>query len=335
MSISGDRGTADTAAGGATAPEATSVGEPAGVSPVFVSNIAEFLGYLSVERGATGNTIDAYRRDLDGYATFMTRRGVPTARDVDRDDVTAYVAALVRLELAPTTVQRRVSTVKSFHKFLVREGLTEHHPTADVPLPKTPQHLPDVLSIDQADLLLSQPFPDGPAGMRDRTILEVLYGCGLRASELAGLDVTDLELERGFLRVFGKGGKERLVPIAGAAIGALREYLERGRPYLRPATSRTAQDPDAVFLSVRGRRLTRQSVFDIVRRYGRVVGLDVHPHTLRHSFATHLLEGGADLRALQEMLGHADISTTQVYTHVDRRHLREEYLSTHPRAGLR
>jgi integrase/recombinase XerD len=306
-----------------------------GPPSAYAPSIAEFLGYLSVERGATGNTIDAYRRDLDGYAAFMADRGVPAPHDVDRDDVTAFAAALARLELAPTTVQRRVSAVKSFHKFLVREGLAEHHPTADIPLPKTPQHLPDVLSIEQADLLLSQPFEDGPAGTRDRAVLEVLYGCGLRASELAELDLTDLELERGFLRVFGKGGKERLVPIAGAAIGALREYLGRSRPHLRPAASRTAQDPDAVFLSVRGRRLTRQSVFDIVRRYGRGVGLHVHPHTLRHSFATHLLEGGADLRALQEMLGHADISTTQTYTHVDRRHLREEYLSTHPRAGLR
>jgi integrase/recombinase XerD len=309
---------------------------PAPAAPAaFRSAIDEFVGHLTVERGATDNTLDAYRRDLDGYARFMGGRGLTSPDEVERDDVAAYIAALAGLELAQTTVQRRVSAAKSFHRFLVREGLSERHPTADVPLPKKPLHLPDVLSIDEADRLLSQTFPDGPAGMRDRAMLEVLYGCGIRASELTDLDVSDLELERGFLRVFGKGGKERMVPIAGAALGALREYLERGRPYLRPRASRTAQDPDAVFLSVRGRRLSRQSVFDIVRRYGLEAGLDIHPHTLRHSFATHLLEGGADLRALQEMLGHADISTTQIYTHVDRRHLREEYLSTHPRAGLR
>jgi integrase/recombinase XerD len=166
-------------------------------------------------------------------------------------------------------------------------------------------------------------------------MLETLYGCGLRVSELVGLDVSDVDLEVGLVRVFGKGGKERVVPVAGAASRALAAYLAHGRAFLRAASGRTRPDASALFLSGRGTRLTRQSVFTIVRTYGARAGLELHPHTLRHSFATHLLEGGADLRALQEMLGHADITTTQIYTHVDRRHLREEYLSTHPRARMR
>jgi integrase/recombinase XerD len=203
-----------------------------------------------------------------------------------------------------------------------------------MPLPKVPEHLPDVVSIDQVDVLLSQPFPDGALGVRDRAILETLYGCGLRVSELTGLDTGDVDLADGFVRVFGKGGKERVVPLGGMAAHALDAYLRTARSLLRPSRS-IGDAGSAVFLNARGGRLTRQSVFAIVKRYGGRVGLELHPHTLRHSFATHMLEGGADLRALQEMLGHADISTTQVYTHVDKRHVREEYLTTHPRARVR
>ncbi len=192
-----------------------------------------------------------------------------------------------------------------------------------------------MISIDDAERLLSQPFPDGAAGLRDRAILETLYGCGLRVGELVGLDTGDIDLEAGFLRVFGKGSKERFVPVGGMAAHALAAYRSQGRPFLSPRRS-AGPATSALFLNTRGGRLSRQAVFKIVRTYGARVGLDgLHPHTLRHSFATHLLEGGADLRALQEMLGHADISTTQVYTHVDRRHVREEYLSTHPRARMR
>ncbi len=166
-------------------------------------------------------------------------------------------------------------------------------------------------------------------------MLETLYGCGLRASELVAMDVPDLSLDEGFLRVMGKGSKERIVPVGGAAVRTLEEYLLRARPHLRPKASSRVADPSALFLNTRGARLSRQTVHTIVREYGARVGLEIHPHTLRHSFATHMLEGGADLRALQEMLGHSDISTTQIYTHVDRQHVREEYLSTHPRARIR
>lgn len=297
--------------------------------------VEEFLGYLGVERGASRHTIDAYRLDLAGYISFLAERGLGSPIDVSREDLTAYVSRLRAQGFAPKTIERRAAAVKSFHKHLVREGVTESNVTEAWPLPKVPRRLPDVISIDDAEILLSQPFADDPAGLRDRAILETLYGCGIRASELVGLDAGDVELREGFLRVFGKGGKERVVPVAGAATRALDEYARRARPHLKPVKATSRQDPAAMFLSVRGRRLGRQTVHAIVRRYGGLVGLDLHPHTLRHSFATHMLAGGADLRALQEMLGHADITTTQVYTHVDRRHLREEYLSTHPRARLR
>lgn len=296
--------------------------------------VEEFLGYLAVERGSSENTTKAYGHDLRDYAAFLSARGVSDPAEVSREDVTAWIAGLRAQGLGPGSVERKVSAVKSLHKFLVREGVTENNPTARLPLPKKPERLPDVISIDDAEKLLAQPFPDTPVGLRDRALLEVLYGCGLRASELSGLDVSDVDLEEGVLRVFGKGSKERLVPIAGMAAHALHAYLRSGRPYLRMQRS-IAADVAAVMLSSRGARLSRQAIYKVVRTYGVRVGLELHPHTLRHSFATHLLEGGADLRALQEMLGHSDISTTQVYTHVDRRHIREEYLSTHPRARMR
>lgn len=294
----------------------------------------DFLGYLAVERGASPHTISAYGGDLRAYLKFLDGRSVDP-REASRDDVTGFMAELQRQQMAPSTVERKIAAVKSFYSFLVREGMTQSHPTVDLALPKVPARLPDVISINQAEQFLSQPFPEGPVGYRDRAALEVLYGCGLRVSELTGLDIGNVDLESGFVRVMGKGGKERLVPIAGAAQRAMADYLQHGRPYLRAKKSTTRQDPSAVFLNVRGGRLTRQAVFGIVRTYGERSGLQLHPHTLRHSFATHMLQGGAELRSLQEMLGHADISTTQVYTHVDRAHVREEYLTTHPRARMR
>lgn len=297
--------------------------------------VDDFLGHLSVERGASPNTLAAYGRDLGQYVQFLDERGVTSPAQVTRDQVTDYVRHLRESSYAPTSVERKVAALKGFHKFLVREGLTDNHPTARVPLPKVPERLPDVISIENADRLLSQTFPDGPTGLRDRALLEVLYGCGLRVSESIGMDTNDLDLQAGFARVFGKGSKERLVPVGGMAARALDAYLKAGRPQLRPKASVRAAD-SALFLNTRGGRLSRQTVFRLVRHYGACVDLPgLHPHTLRHSFATHMLEGGADLRALQEMLGHADISTTQVYTHVDRRHIREEYLTTHPRARMR
>jgi integrase/recombinase XerD len=298
-------------------------------------HVDDFLSYMAVERGASPNTIAAYRRDLVTYDTFLLERGVSEPGEVRREDVTAFVSFLQASGLSPASVERKAAAVKSFHKFLVREGVTDNHPTASMPLPKKPQRLPDVASIADVGRLLEQPFPEGPVGLRDRAILETLYGCGMRVSELTGLDLADVELKEGYIRVFGKGGKERGVPVGGAALAALEEYLAHGRRFLRSKGRRSRQDPTAFFINVRGGRLTRQTVFEMVRRYGDRVGIDLHPHTLRHSFATHMLQGGADLRSLQEILGHSDIATTQLYTHVDRTHLREEYLSTHPRARVR
>lgn len=295
--------------------------------------VGEYMSHLSVERGASPNTIEAYRRDLAEYVEFLAGRGVADPDVVTRDDVLAFTVSLRERGMAPSSIERKLSSVKGFHRFLVREGITDNHPTARVPLPKVPERLPDVVSVDDVDRLLSQRFPDGPAGLRDRAILETLYGCGLRVGELVGLDTIDVDTENGYLRVVGKGNKERMVPLAGMAQTALCTYLQTARSSLRTQRS-VGRATSAVFLSQRGARLSRQAVYLMVRSYGESVGLPrLHPHTLRHSFATHLLEGGADLRALQEMLGHSNISTTQVYTHVDRRHIREEYLTTHPRAG--
>lgn len=288
----------------------------------------EYLRYLAVERGSSANTIAAYGHDLERYVSWLEDRGVSCPDDVTLELVEEHVAELTRSGLAPASVERAASAVKGFHRFMLTDEISHELPTADLPLPVKPARLPDVISRELAARLLDQPFPSTPTGLRDHAILEVLYGCGLRASELCGLDSRAVLLDEGLLRVFGKGSKERMVPILGAAASALSSYLDRGRGALagrRPC--------DAVFLNARGGRLSRQSVHAIVERYGRVVGIEgLHPHTLRHSFATHLLEGGADLRVVQELLGHASVATTQLYTHLDRSHIRQVYLRAHPRA---
>jgi len=301
----------------------------------------EYLFYLSVERGASALTVKAYRGDLADYLAFLDKRDIADIGNVTRDTVVAYEDDLVHRDLdgegtrySAATVQRRISMIKGFHQFLVREGICAHDPTSKIPLPKKPERLPDVLSIEQVDALMQEVSSlwDGAIAERNRAMLEVLYGCGLRVSELTGLDVGDVRFEEGFLSVVGKGVKKRIVPISGMAQQYLESYLRDTRPQLMKPY---AKPTPAVFLNARGGRLTRQSVHVMVARAGKAIHVEnLHPHTLRHSFATHLLEGGADLRAIQEMLGHADISTTQVYTHVQRTHLVEEYLRAHPRASL-
>ena len=294
---------------------------------------AEYLDHLSVERNLSYNTVAAYRRDLDAYLGFLAERGITEPDDVSRHDVDDFVAARRDGGYAGSSIERELSVVKGFHRFMVREGLSRVHPTSAVRLPRKDDRLPDFISIDQAVALLEQPFPSTVAGVRDRAVLEVLYGCGLRVSELTGLNLRDLFLDDEFLRVFGKGSKERLVPIAGTARAALSTYIYDGARSELAGHARAAGASEAVFLNARGGRLSRQTVHALCERYGRAVGIEgLHPHTLRHSFATHMLAGGADLRVLQEILGHADISTTQVYTHLDRTQLRETYLAAHPRA---
>lgn len=293
----------------------------------------EYLNHVAVERNLATNTIAAYRRDLDAYLSFLAERAITGPDEVTRRDVEDFVAAKRMAGAAGTSINRALSAVKGLHRFMVREGLTEAHPTSTIRLPKTDEHLPEFISIDEATALLEQRFPNTAAGMRDRAVLEVLYGCGLRVSELTGLDVRDVYVDEEFLRVVGKGSKERLVPLAGVARRVLQEYMMGGAREELLAHARMNAHGSAVFLNVRGTRLSRQSVHTLCERYGRMVGIEgLHPHTLRHSFATHMLAGGADLRVLQEILGHADISTTQIYTHLDRTQLREVYLAAHPRA---
>ena len=291
---------------------------------------AEYIAYLRIERGSSPRTVEAYEADLQMYRDFLYAQGIETLSAITRDVIVAYESYLFERGFAASTVCRRISVVKGFHRFCVAEDYTQENPAAGLPLPKTPERLPDVLTVSQITQLLDALVGEGPTALRDRAMLEVLYGCGLRVSELVGLDMPAVLLDEGYLLITGKGDKQRISPISGAAERALRTYINDARSQLQKSY---AKPTEAVFLNARGGRLTRQSVFKIVARAGRAIGVDnLHPHTLRHSFATHMLQGGADLRVIQDILGHSDISTTQIYTHVDRSHLREEYLHAHPRA---
>ncbi len=304
----------------------------------------EYLGYLSVERGSSANTVESYGRDLHRYLVYLADQGVTRPDEVTQEVIEDHIRALDEVGLAPASVERAISAIKGFHRFMVAEHICENHPTADLRLPKKPERLPDVISREQVFTLLDErmfEFHGDASGrkgqlaqaslLRDEAILETLYGCGLRVSELCGLDLGNLFLDDEMLRVFGKGSKERVVPVLGSAARALSRYLEVARPVLSEGRTPTA----AVFLNARGGRITRQAVHALVEKYGSYAGIEhLHPHTLRHSYATHLLEGGADLRIVQELLGHASVSTTQLYTHVDRSHIRAVYLEAHPRAHV-
>ena len=298
-----------------------------------------FLDHLIVERGLSENTLEAYRRDLTRYVRFLRHRDVADLRAVDEGTVRSFVASISASTHGPdatpyraTSVARTLSAVRSFHRFLVRDGVTDRDPAAQVAQPRLPRSLPRPLPVDDVRRLLEAPDGGSATGVRDRAILELLYGSGLRISELTGMDVDDLDLEEGSLRVLGKGGKEREVPLGSFGREAVGAYLTRGRPVLATAASR-----GALFLNARGGRLSRQSCARLLSRYVRLAGIDrrVTLHTLRHSFATHLLEGGADVRVVQELLGHASVATTQIYTLVSARHLREVYDESHPRARRR
>jgi integrase/recombinase XerD len=295
-----------------------------------------YLDHLAVERGLSDNTLQAYRRDLARYLSFLAKRDVGKAGEVDEAIVRSFLASLSASThgeddraYRATSVARTLSAVRSFHRFLLREGITPGDPAAGVMQPKIPRSLPRPLSVDEIARLLEAPDPRTPAGLRDRAILELLYGAGLRISELTGLDVDDLDLDEGSVRVLGKGGKEREVPVGRFAREAVDAYLTRGRPALASRSSRAA-----LFLNQRGGRLTRQSCARLLGRYATLAEISRHVslHTLRHSFATHLLEGGADVRVVQELLGHASVATTQIYTLVTKEHLREVYYTSHPRA---
>jgi integrase/recombinase XerD len=295
----------------------------------------EFLSWLAVERGRATNTLAAYRRDLLAYERFLTDRGLKLA-GVGETDVQDYLAELRAGGRAPATVARALVALRSLHRFLLDEGLVASDPTGDVGAPKVPQGLPKALNEDEVARLLGAVVGEDAPARRDRAILELLYGTGMRISELVGLSLGDVGLDEGALRVFGKGSKERVVPLGRYARDALDEWLATtGRGAMAPARWARRGDSEAVFLNNRGVRLSRQGAWGIVRRYGDMAGLGdrLTPHVLRHSCATHMLDHGADIRVVQELLGHAAITTTQLYTKVSTERLRAAYDVAHPRAG--
>jgi len=294
----------------------------------FEHLVLDYLAELEFERGLSRNTLEAYRSDLLQLGGWLERTGAD-ALTAQHSDLAGFLSELAGQGASPATLQRKAACLRSFYRHLRREGTVEHDPTADLRAPKKSQKLPQVLSRDEVARLLSTPRGTSPSTLRDRAILELMYACGLRASEATGLELRDLDLESGLLRASGKGSKERIVPVGGEAITAVRAWLERGRPKLVGL----APEPH-LFVNHRGAGLTRQGLYKIVQRHAKTAGLDgkMSPHTLRHTFATHLLAGGCDLRALQEMLGHADIATTQIYTHLSAERLRDVYFDAHPRA---
>lgn len=294
-----------------------------------------FADYLTLERGLSENTRMAYGRDVGGFLDFALAAGRKTVRDIARDDIADYLMACKERGLAPTSMARCLVAIRVFFRYLQEEGMLAGSVADALESPKLWQVLPGMLSLEEIDRLLAAPDVRTAEGRRDRAILEVFYACGLRESELARLKIGGLHLEDGFVRILGKGDKERIVPIAGRAIDALSAWLSDGRAtYAAAAEKRGENPPLEVFLSRLGRPMDRTTVWRTVVKQARAAGIAkrLYPHLLRHSFASHLLENGADLRAIQEMLGHADISTTQIYTHVDRSRLAAVHRQFHPRA---
>ena len=308
------------------------VGEPITVEA------ERYLDHLTVERGLSEHTLMAYRRDLRRYLEFLAKRDITEPGQVEEATIRSFVASLSAATYGEgederpyraSSVARTLSSVRSFHRFMVRDGVADRDPAGGVSQPKLPRALPRPLTVEEVTRLLEAPDPATPVGIRDRAILELLYGAGLRISELVGLDVDDVDLDPGSVRVLGKGGKEREVPLGRYGREAVQAYVTRTRPEFASAKSR-----GALFLNQRGGRLTRQSCARLLAAHVSTADIDrrVSLHTLRHSFATHLLEGGADVRVVQELLGHASVATTQIYTLVTREHLREVYYASHPRA---
>ncbi|HTE74061.1 MAG TPA: site-specific tyrosine recombinase XerD [Actinomycetes bacterium] len=295
-----------------------------------------YLDHLTVERGLAPNTLGSYRRDLRRYVSHLAARGVADPGSVAEPDVSAFLVTLREGDeehppLAATSAGRAVVAVRGFHRFLLREGLTAADPARGVRPPSPPKRLPKAISVEEVEALLAAAGADEtPRAVRDRALLELLYGCGARISEAIGLDLDELDLQQGVVRLLGKGSKERVVPVGSYAREAVQGYLVRARPALAAA----GKGSPALFLNSRGGRLSRQSAWTALRAAARRAGItrEVSPHTLRHSFATHLLDGGADVRVVQELLGHASVTTTQVYTLVTVDRLREVYATAHPRA---
>jgi integrase/recombinase XerD len=292
----------------------------------------QFLNHLSVEVGLSANTIESYRRDVERYIQFLQDKKVGSAKEITQEDIVNFVVFLSRKGLSANSIARKLSSIRRFHRFLIMEGYSDSNPAITLESPKLWRKLPTVLNIEEMERLLNQPKEDTPLGLRDRAILEFLYATGVRISELIHVKRKDLLLEVELVRVLGKGQKERIVPIGRKALLAVERYLKEVRPGLAKEHSE-----DFLFLNRRGEPFSRMGLWKILRKYAVSAGIKkkISPHTIRHSFATHLLEGGADLRAVQEMLGHADISTTQIYTHLDREYLKQEHRDHHPRSRMK
>ncbi len=292
--------------------------------------LEQFLTYLQAGRSVSPYTVKNYGNDIGQFLNYCRARGVSSLEQVDRSLLRSYLAQLDEAGYVKASIARRVAELRSFGNFLVREEVLESNPFRMVSAPRIPKRLPQYLTVAEVEVLLAAPDTSTPLGLRDRAIIEVLYAAGLRVSELAGLDVADVDLAQGQARVRGKGGKERIGLLGRAAVRAVRAYLEGGRPALLGQRS-----TNALWLNHRGGHLTVRGVTLILSKTGERAGIRtrVHPHVLRHSFATHLLDGGADLRVVQELLGHANLATTQIYTHVSQSRAREVYMRAHPRAG--
>ncbi|MBE3568639.1 MAG: site-specific tyrosine recombinase XerD [Bacillales bacterium] len=293
--------------------------------------LQDFLHFLIVEKGLAKNTIVSYERDLKSYLHYLqTVEQITDVNQITRIHIIQFLNHLRKEGKSAKTLARHVASLRSFHQFLLREKVADQDPSVHIESPHLERSLPKVLTLSEVEALLEAPDTSKPSGLRDAAMLELLYATGIRVSELVNLNVDDLHLKMGFLRCIGKGNKERIIPVGKTALHVLDQYLQYGRPNMQSKKYRT----DALFLNHHGNRLTRQGFWKILKGLAKKANIEkeLTPHTLRHSFATHLLENGADLRAVQEMLGHADISTTQIYTHVTKTRLREVYSKFHPRA---
>jgi integrase/recombinase XerD len=290
--------------------------------------LERFGDFLTLEQGSSPRTLEAYRRDVERLVDYARTKGAMSPIDVTSRMLREFIYHLKDVGLSPSSIRRNISAVRTYFRFLLADGVVARDPSERLETPQRWRTLPDVLTVGEIERLLAAPTLDDPLVFRDRAMLELAYGAGLRVSEWITIGVRDIMLEDRLVRVFGKGAKERLVPIGRSAIAAVATYLRESRPRLERGAGK-----GVLFLNARGEPLSRMGAWKILRRYVERAGItkDVSPHTLRHSFATHLLEGGADLRAVQEMLGHADISTTQIYTHVDREYLRQVHRQYHPR----
>lgn len=290
--------------------------------------ISVFLDYLSVERGLSANTISAYRRDLEFYLDFLEHAQVSALSRIKKDDITAFMFSQKDKGISANSIARRLAAIRMFHRFLARERITQEDPSALIDSPRLWKRVPDTLSGTEVDRLLSAPDKRNARGLRDRAILETLYATGMRVSEAVNLRADNVNLDVGFLRCIGKGNKERVIPLGSKAIRSIREYLQKSRPKIIKK-----RKSEYLFVSRLGTRISRQSFWKMVQQYAGCAGIRKHikPHILRHSFATHLLERGADLRSVQEMLGHSDIATTQIYTHINKDRLKTVHKQFHPR----